>query len=401
MRHTRIIVTRYGGPDTLRVIEEECPEPKSGEVRVRVLAAGVSLPDLLMREGVHPETRPVPFTPGGIWSAWWIGSAPAPLASNRARSLPRCRSAVRTPSSSACRNMSWFRCHRVGRRRGGQPRAELRHGVPDAAPLRQGQTGPARVDLRRGGRGRFGARAAWAARTGWRCTAPALARGVGRFRPWRRPDRLPASQDFVREIRRLTGEGVDVVFDGIGGTHIWRSRKALRRGGRVVAYGLTSSLRGGRLASRSSSSLSRNRHLRAVHRWRLASPGPETGGALQHPVAQAAEAGIVSARFDHLVRPASTAEDQAARRAAISACRGKRAHELLGKGGVTGKIVLVCDGSSIESGARNNGVTERRRALPLVPTVKRARRSPSSVLSGRSRAMRDRRNARRRDDRAF
>jgi len=60
MRHTRIIVTRYGGPDALRVVEEECPEPKDGEVRVRVLAAGVSLPDLLMREGVHPETPPLP-----------------------------------------------------------------------------------------------------------------------------------------------------------------------------------------------------------------------------------------------------------------------------------------------------------------------------------------------------
>src|SRR5438045_7759270 len=56
-------------------------------------------------------------------------------------------------------------------------------------------------------------------------------------------------QDFVEEIHRLTGEGVDVVFDGIGGKHIWRSRKALRRGGTVVAYGLTSSLRGGHVAS--------------------------------------------------------------------------------------------------------------------------------------------------------
>ena len=52
MRHTRIIVTQYGGPDALRLVEEECPEPNDGEVRVRVLAAGVSLPDLLMREGV-------------------------------------------------------------------------------------------------------------------------------------------------------------------------------------------------------------------------------------------------------------------------------------------------------------------------------------------------------------
>jgi hypothetical protein len=33
VRHTRIIVTHYGGPDALRVVEEECPEPKDGEVR--------------------------------------------------------------------------------------------------------------------------------------------------------------------------------------------------------------------------------------------------------------------------------------------------------------------------------------------------------------------------------
>jgi D-arabinose 1-dehydrogenase-like Zn-dependent alcohol dehydrogenase len=62
--HMRIVITRYGGPEQLRVIEEARPEPGEGEVRVRVLAAGVSLPDLLMREGVHPETPRLPFTPG-------------------------------------------------------------------------------------------------------------------------------------------------------------------------------------------------------------------------------------------------------------------------------------------------------------------------------------------------
>ena len=56
MKHTRIIVTHYGGPDALRMVEEECPEPKRGEVRVRVLAAGVSLPDIMAREGVHLES---------------------------------------------------------------------------------------------------------------------------------------------------------------------------------------------------------------------------------------------------------------------------------------------------------------------------------------------------------
>jgi NADPH2:quinone reductase len=46
------------------VVEAECPEPRDGEVRIRVLAAGVSLPDVMMREGIHPETPRLPFTPG-------------------------------------------------------------------------------------------------------------------------------------------------------------------------------------------------------------------------------------------------------------------------------------------------------------------------------------------------
>src|SRR5262245_64622442 len=48
-------------------------------------------------------------------------------------------------------------------------------------------------------------------------------------------------RDFVKEIHHLTSEGVDVVFDGIGGSNLWRSREALRRGGTVVVYGFTSS----------------------------------------------------------------------------------------------------------------------------------------------------------------
>ena len=64
MRQTKIVVTRYGGPEVITVAEQECPAPMPGEVRVKVLAAGVSLPDVLAREGVHPETPRVPYTPG-------------------------------------------------------------------------------------------------------------------------------------------------------------------------------------------------------------------------------------------------------------------------------------------------------------------------------------------------
>ena len=53
----------------------------------------------------------------------------------------------------------------------------------------------------------------------------------------------------MKEIGRRTSEGVDVVFDPIGGTHLWQSRKALRPGGKVVGYGLMSSIRGEGLTS--------------------------------------------------------------------------------------------------------------------------------------------------------
>src|SRR3569832_2991367 len=66
MKNMRIVVTRYGGPHTMTVVEEECPEPRAGEVRVRVLAAGVSLPDVMMREGIHPEKPAPPFSPGWV-----------------------------------------------------------------------------------------------------------------------------------------------------------------------------------------------------------------------------------------------------------------------------------------------------------------------------------------------
>ncbi len=45
MKNHRIVVSHRGGPEVLEVVEEDLPEPQAGEVRVRVLAAGVSAYD--------------------------------------------------------------------------------------------------------------------------------------------------------------------------------------------------------------------------------------------------------------------------------------------------------------------------------------------------------------------
>jgi NADPH:quinone reductase-like Zn-dependent oxidoreductase len=50
--------------------------------------------------------------------------------------------------------------------------------------------------------------------------------------------------DWVAEVRQRTGDGVDVVVDGVGEDRFQRSLSVLRFGGRVVAYGYTAGVTG-------------------------------------------------------------------------------------------------------------------------------------------------------------
>lgn len=54
-----------GGPDTLEWREAPTPEPKKGEVRIAVKAAGVNFPDTLIIRDLYQLKPPRPFAPGG------------------------------------------------------------------------------------------------------------------------------------------------------------------------------------------------------------------------------------------------------------------------------------------------------------------------------------------------
>lgn len=54
----------WGLPDRMVVSELELPEPRAGEVRVRVEAAGVNFPDALIVQKKYQVQPPLPFTPG-------------------------------------------------------------------------------------------------------------------------------------------------------------------------------------------------------------------------------------------------------------------------------------------------------------------------------------------------
>ncbi|MCX5720826.1 MAG: medium chain dehydrogenase/reductase family protein [Nitrospirae bacterium] len=354
MKHTRIIVNHYGGPEELRVIEEECPEPKDGEVRVRVLAAGVSLPDLMMREGIHPETPPLPFTPGwdlvgavdrlgdgisGIEPGQIVAALPISGAYAEFVCLPQ-RELVPVPSGlDAAEAVSlilnyvtaYQMLHRSAHVRPGQ--RVLIHGAA-------GGVGSASLQL-----GRL---------AGLEMYGTCSSRGASVVSNLGAIPIDYERQDFVKEIHRLTSEGVDVVFDSIGGTHIWRSRKALRSGGTVVAYGLTGSLRGGRLASGHSGGRHRFRGI-AIFGLYIAGgwlfPGRKR--VVPYSIQWLKRLRLALFRQDLIalldLLQQRKIKPLIARRFPLTEAR--QAHELLGTGGVTGKIVLVRNGSSLESGA--------------------------------------------------
>lgn len=346
MKNMRIVVTHYGGPDAMTVVEEECPEPRADEVRVRVLAAGVSLPDVMMREGIHPEKPVPPFTPGwdlvgvvdrvgtqvrGVQEGQRVAALPITGAYAQYVCLPPGELFPVAPGVDVAEAVSlglnyvtaYQMLHRAARVKQGD--RVLVHGA-------SGGVGTALLQL-----GRLAGVEMYGTCSG-RAASAVAAEGATPI-DYRR-------QDFVEEIRRLVPAGVDAVFDGIGGAHIWRSRAALRPGGRVVAYGLTGSLSGGRITA------ARPHRLRG-----LAAFGLYVAAGWLLPGARR----VVPYSIQWLKRrrPDLFRQDFAAlldllgqgrirpiifRRLPLAQAR--QAQELLGQGGVTGKIVLVANEAS-------------------------------------------------------
>ncbi len=344
MRHQRIVVTHYGGPDALQVVAEDCPEPKPGEARVKVLAAGVSLPDIMAREGIHPETPPLPFTPGwdlvgvvdrlgdgatGIAPGQIVAAMPISGAYAEFLCLPQSEfvpvPAGLDPAEAVSLVLNYITAyqmlHRTVHVTAGQ--RVLIHGAA-------GGVGSALLQL-----GRV---------AGLEMYGTCSARGASAVTDLGGVPIDYQNQDFVKEIRRLTGEGVDIVFDGIGGSHLWRSRDALRPGGKVVVYGLTGSLRGGRLASGRGGRRHRYRAV-AILGLYIAGAWLRPGRKRMVPYSIQTLKRLKPQWFrQDLIALLELLQQQKIKplvAARIPLTEARHAHELLGQGGVTGKIVLM------------------------------------------------------------
>jgi NADPH2:quinone reductase len=301
----------------------------------------------MAREGVHPETPPVPFTPGwdlvgvvdrlgpgatGVEPGQVVAALPIHGAYAEFICLPQ-RELVPVPSGlDAAEAVSlvlnyitaYQMLHRSARVRSGQ--RALIHGAA-------GGVGTALLQL-----GRLAGLELFGTCSSRNATAVAALGGI------------PIDyqhQDFMAEIRRLTGEGVDAVFDPIGGSHLWQSRKALRPGGRVVGYGLRSSMRGEGLASSRPGRRERFRGT-AVFALFIAGGWILPGGKRIVPYSIQTLKRLKPDQFrQDLVTLLALLERKQvnpiiAQRLPLAEAR--RAHEQLEKGGVTGKIVLLPGG---------------------------------------------------------
>jgi NADPH2:quinone reductase len=246
----RVVVEHFGGPEVLRVVEQDDPRPGRGEVCVRVLAAGVSFTDTLVRAGTYLGGPSPPFTPGyelvGVVEELGPGCGELEPGDRVAALIvwggyaervcvPEAN-AVRVPAdldpaqvvSLVFPYMTAYQLlHRAAKARGGE--TVLVHGAA-------GRVGRAAVEL----------------------GVPAGLRlyGTVSTADRERVEQLGAvpidhrREDFLARVRELTDRGVDVALDGIGGPISIRSFRALGPGGRLVIFGHYSTISEGRRSRR-------------------------------------------------------------------------------------------------------------------------------------------------------
>jgi NADPH:quinone reductase len=354
----RVVVDHFGGPEVLEVVEADVPEPGPGEVRVRVLAAGVSFTDAQLRAGTYLGVPKPPFTPGydlvGVveklgpgCSRLELGDRIASLTVWGADAEQVCvleENAVEVPDdldpaevvSLVLTYMTAYQLlHRVANARRGE--TVLVHGAA-------GRVGTALLEL--------GA------------AAGLTMYGTCAGRDRAAVERLGAvaidyrTEDFLARMRALPSGGVDIVLDGLGGVLSLRSFRALRPGGRLVVFGHSVTLKNGHkswrgwvewyaataavglwglLSPRREVSAYRIQKLREGHQWFPVSanrPAPAVGGGPRNPEWFRED---FAAMLELL--QAGTIHPVVAERLPLAQAR--RAHELLETSAAKGKLVLV------------------------------------------------------------
>ena len=239
MSYKRVIITEFGGPDVLKIVEETAlPEPKPGEVRVRVMATSACFTDTMVRKGIYYDLKKKPpFSPGydlvgvvdklgtGV-TKLKIGQMVADLTVSGAYSEYMCRPesslvpvpAGLDPAEAVSLVLSYVTAYQMLHRS-----AKVQRGQSILIHAAGGAVGTALLQLGK----LFDLEMYGTASKSKHDLIASLGAVPIDYK----------SENFLTRIQTLASDGVDAAFDAIGGDNFKRSFKSLKRGGMLVAYG--------------------------------------------------------------------------------------------------------------------------------------------------------------------
>jgi NADPH2:quinone reductase len=243
----RVVVDHFGGPDVLKMVEDPDPRPGPGEVRVKVLAAGVSFTDSMLRAGTYLGVPKPPFTPGyelvgvveelgpgcnrlhvgdriGSLTVWGADSERVCVLEENAVEVPDGLDPAEVLGLVFIYMTAYQILHRT---------AKVKHGETVLIHGAAGRVGTAVLEL--------------AAVDGLHVYGTCSARDRDKVEELGAVPIDYRNEDFVTRVRELTGgRGADVVLDGLGGKLSLRSFRALAPGGRLVVFGHSDTLVNGK-----------------------------------------------------------------------------------------------------------------------------------------------------------
>lgn len=236
-----------GGPETLELTTLPDPEPKKGQVLIGVRAAGVNFPDTLIIRDLYQMKPPRPFAPGGEVagdvlavgegvSGLQVGDRVLALTGHGGFAEKTCvpaTAAVRIPETMPYEDAACF-VFTYG---------TSYHALKDRAALRAGET-----MLVLGAAGGVGSAAIELGKAmGARVIAGVSSQGKADFcKELGADEAVIYPRDLDRagqkalssEIKKLSGgEGVDVVYDAVGGDYAEPSLRAMAWNGRYLVVG--------------------------------------------------------------------------------------------------------------------------------------------------------------------
>jgi NADPH2:quinone reductase len=281
-------VHELGNPsDVLSLDEVDQPTPGPGQVLVRVRAAALNFPDVLMAQGLYQEKPPLPFTPGVelcgevVDTGQRVIGPPAGGPGSFADYvLMDAASALPVPDSMSDEQAAslylTYQTGHVGLHR----RAHLQPGEWLLVHAGAGGVGSAAIQLGKAAGARVIATAGGARKV-------EVCRDLG-------ADHVVdyTAEDFVPVVKEVTGgHGADVVYDPVGGDVFDKSRKCIAFEGRIVVVGFTS----GRIPSAPANhALVKNYSILGLHWGLYRTMEPSLIGEVHADLVRLFEAGQIS-----------------------------------------------------------------------------------------------------------